>query len=323
MSGQNLSDNGVSSLMNNLGSTCLGKDCNFVLEFKSIAGNVSGTPKILEGILKMRVLKWGGLLLILPCWVSVTTAEPAASGVAESTVSGVSVSAASGVAESAASGVAESAASGVSAPQRSIYPLPETPASAVGSAPTPEEDYQAGIKADTAGNLVDAGRLFMRAAKAGHAGAQAYVALGLRTGSSDLAAFEFFRKSAEQGNILGQMGLGTMYAESGVVPQDFGEARKWYGRAADQGDKQAIHLMAEAYINGRLGLDEAARNSPEALDWIKRAVAVDDATASRALAKAYRSGQFGLAVDTKQADDLDAKADKLLGKEEKKTKKKR
>ena len=300
-----------------LGSTCLGKDCNFVLEFKSIAGDVCGTPKIREEILKMRGFKWGGSLLMLLCWVSVTTAEPAASGVVESAVSGVSVS--------AASGVAEPAASGVSAPQRSIYPLPDAPASGVGSAPTPtpEEDYQAALKADNAGNLVDAGRLFLRAAKAGHAGAQAFVALGLRTGSADQAAFEYFRKAAEQGNVLGQIGLGTMYAESGVVPQDFVEARKWYGRAADQGDKQAIHIMADAYISGKYGLDEAARNSPEALDWIKRAVAIEDANAIRALAKAYRAGQFGLAVEPKQADELDAKADKLLGKEEKKTKKKR
>ncbi len=235
--------------------------------------------------------KWGWLLVVLPCWVSMAVAEPAASGVA--------------------------------APQRLLYPPLEASASAVGSIPSPEEDYQAALKADNAGDMVDAGRLFMRAAKAGHAAAQAYVALGLRTGTADKQAFEFFRKSAEQGNALGQLGLGTMYAESGVVPQDFGEARKWIGRAADQGDKKAISIMAGAYISGEFGLDETARNSPEALAWIKRAVAIDDATAIRALASAYRSGKFGLEVDTKQADDLDAKANKLLGIEVKKKKKTR
>ncbi len=247
----------------------------------------------------MRGHKWGWLFVVVPYCVSMAVAEPAVSG------------------------AAETAASGVAAARKPLYPPLGASASAVGAIPSPEEDYQAALKADDAGDMVDAGRLFMRAAKAGHAAAQATVALGLRTGSADKQAFEFFRKAAEQGNALGQLGLGTMYAESGVVPQDFAEARKWIARAADQGDKKAIHIMADAYISGQFGLDEAARNSPEALDWIKRAVAIDDPTAIRALAKAYRSGQFGLAVDPKQADDLDAKANKLLGIVEKKKKKTR
>ncbi len=239
----------------------------------------------------MRGYKWEWLLVVLPCCVSIAVAEPAASG--------------------------------VDAARKTLYPPLEATASAVGSVPSPEEDYQAAVKADNAGDLVDAGRLYMRAAKAGHAAAQATVAIGLRMGSADKQAFEFFRKSAEQGNTVGMIGLGTMYAESGVVPQDFVEARKWITRAADQGDKKAIQVMAHSYIGGQLGLDETARNSPEALDWIKRAVAIDDPTAIRALASAYRAGQFGLAVDPKQADELDAKANKLLGKEEKKKKKTR
>ena len=236
----------------------------------------------------MRGYKWGWLFVVLSCWTPVAGAEPAASGVA--------------------------------APQRLLYPLP---ASGVESTQTPEEDYQAALKADAAGDLVDSGRLYLRAAKGGHAAAQAIIAIGLRYASADKEAVEWFRKSAEQGNAIGQIGLSTMYAMGeGGLKQDFAEARKWVIRAADQGNKQAIGIMADAYINGKLGLDENARNSPDALAWIKRAADVDDVPALRALAAAYRSGQYGLAADPKQADELDAKVGKLTGKKEEKKKKK-
>lgn len=238
----------------------------------------------------MRKYKWVWLLMALPYGAPVVMAGPAASGVA--------------------------------APQRSLYPAAAA-ASAVGVVPSPEEDYQAAIKADEAENLVDAGRLYLRAAQRGHAAAQARVAYGLRYAGADKEAFEWFRKAAEQGNAFGQMGLATMYAESGVPGvQDFAEARKWLSLAADQGEKKAIAMMAGAYINGGMGLDENARNSSEALAWIKRAADIDNVIALKALANAYRSGQYGLAVDTKQADVLDAKVKKLLGTEDKKKTKK-
>lgn len=233
----------------------------------------------------MRGYKWGWLLVILPCCVPVAMAD--------STVKGAA------------------AASGVAAPQQLLYPLP---ASGVEPATTPEEDYQAAMKADKAGDMVDAGRLFLRAAQRGHAEAQAIVAIGLRYASADKEAVEWFRKAAEQGNANGQIGLSTMYAlGEGGLKQDFAEARKWVIKAADQGNKQAIGIMADAYVKGKLGLDENARNSPEALAWIKRAADVDDVPALNVLAAAYRSGQYGLAADPKQADELEAKVKKLLG----------
>lgn len=215
--------------------------------------------------------------------------------------------------------VAAPAASGVADPQRSLYPKL---GAVSGVIPSPEEDYQAARKADEAGDMVDSGRLYMRAALRGHAAAQAQVAYGLRYAGSDKTAAEFFRKAAEQGNILGQLGLAVMYANGeGELKQDFAEARKWYTMAADQGDPTAISIMAGAYINGSLGIDESARNGPDALAWIKRAADTNDIAALKVLAGAYRAGQYGLEADPKQADALDAKIKKLLGIEDKKKKK--
>lgn len=206
--------------------------------------------------------------------------------------------------------VAGSAASGVAASAAVI--------------PSPEEDYQAGIEADNRGEMLEAGRLYLRAAERGHAAAQAEVAIGLRNASMNKGAFELFRKSAEQGNTAGMRGLATMYAESGVaVTQNFTEARKWYTKAADMGDAKAINVMAETYIKGGLGLSEAERNSPDALSWIKRSADINYPPAMLALADAYRAGKLGLAADPNQADEWDAKRSKVLGIVEKKKKKER
>ncbi len=66
---------------------------------------------------------------------------------------------------------------------------------------------------------------------------------------------------AEDGNaqaqlILGNIyatgqGLGHMYAIGQGVTQDFGEATRWYRRAAEQGMPEAQHLLALMYVLGK------------------------------------------------------------------------
>lgn len=197
-------------------------------------------------------------------------------------------------------------------------------ASAVKAIPSPEEDYQAAIKADAADDLMEAGMLFRRAAERGHAAAQAEIAARLEYATVYQKALEFYRKSAEQGNAAGQFGLGLTYALGKLgVEQDFAEARKWIILAANQEYHLAIIKLAEAYMKGGLGLDGKARSGSEAAAWIKRAADINYIPAIKELASAYRSGQYGLGVDPKQADDLDAKVNKLLGTVERKKKKTR
>lgn len=243
----------------------------------------------------MRGYKCGLLLLVLSCWVPVAVADPAASGVAAPAPESIY-----NIYKAAPSVATDPAASGVAA------------------STVPEEDYQAALKADRANEMVDAARLYRRAAEHGHAAAQVRLAEMLWQGSAKKAAMEYFRKAAEQGNAEGQLGLAMMYMADQVdgeweMKRDFVETRKWLALAADQGNQQAIITLADAYINGKMDLDENARNSPEALAWIKRAAGVDDFSATKALASAYRSGKYGLAVDPKQADELDDKAKKMSG----------
>ena len=72
----------------------------------------------------------------------------------------------------------------------------------------------------------------------------------LKSGDHALAVEEF-RKLAEQGNARAQSHLGYMYYVGDGVPQSFAEARKWYEKAAVQGDKDAQYNLAVAYEIGR------------------------------------------------------------------------
>lgn len=57
------------------------------------------------------------------------------------------------------------------------------------------------------------------------------------------------RKAAEQGNAVAQRNLGTMYAIGQGVPQDYAQAIMWIRKAADQGDADAqsklAHMLAD------------------------------------------------------------------------------
>lgn len=207
----------------------------------------------------------------------------------------------------------------------------------------PEQDYQEGLKFSKIGEAGDlsafmaAAEHFKLAADAGHAGAQAHYALSLERGQSHEEAIKYYRLSADQGNKDGQFGIGSVYLAGEGVTQDLAEARKWLILAAEQGHKVASITMAEGYlrpempadeleklektnpkkvqnyIRSGLGLDEAARKSPEALVWIQRAADNDFLPALDALAIAHRTGQLGLTADTQKADAVVAKADKLRG----------
>lgn len=222
--------------------------------------------------------------------------------------------------------IADQAASGVTA----VSGVPAT---------TVAEDFAAADKADKDDDMIAASKLYKRAADGGHAEAQARFGHILYRGSYNEGALEYYRKSAAQGNANGQYGVGFMYqGGEGGVEQDLVEARKWYAMAAQQGQITSIHTLARACIGpsdselsrilnkakaDKMVLDAAMLCGPDALFWIKRAADIDYVPAITALANAYRSGRYGLAADTKQADILDAKANKLLGIKENVREKKR
>ncbi len=176
-----------------------------------------------------------------------------------------------------------------------------------------EDEYRTGLKFYQGGDVTTAMARLRKASDAGHAPAQVLLADILDQAEMNEEAVGYYRKAAEQGNPDGEYGLGNMYASGEGVKRDFAEARKWILRAAEKSHPRATTTLAQAYIGGGLGLDEKERSGEEARRWVTRAAEGNYVPALDYLAKAYRAGLMGFAVDPKQAEGLEARANKIRG----------
>lgn len=175
------------------------------------------------------------------------------------------------------------------------------------------DDYTQGHKRYLAGDVASAMPLLKKAADAGHAAAQALLGRLLDQSDLDEEAVSYYRKSAEQGNDEGQLGLGVMLSTGEGGTQDLSEGRKWITLSAEQGNKQAINELATAYIRGGLAISDADRKGEMAQRWIKAAAENGYLSAMDALAVAYREGSYGFAADSKMAEFWTEKARKAGG----------
>ena len=86
-------------------------------------------------------------------------------------------------------------------------------------------------------------------------------------------AYQLIKPEAEKGDAAAQFILGYLYDEGKGIPKDYAEAAKWYGRAANQGNKAARHNL------GLMGdQDQVSKDRAEMEKWHRSAV--DPATAA-------------------------------------------
>jgi len=176
----------------------------------------------------------------------------------------------------------------------------------------PDEDFQAGLKSFSNGDVVGAMAPLRASALAGNSQAQVLLAEILDRSEFDEEAVDLYRKAADQGNPDGMFGLGAMIAAGEGVKKDPMVARGWILKAAELGHKQAINVMAQAFLKGELGVTEAERGSTTALLCVKRAAENDHLPAIDALAAAYGAGNaFGLSADRALADQYQAQANRI------------
>ena len=94
-------------------------------------------------------------------------------------------------------------------------------------------------------------------------------------------------RSAEQGDAAAQFDLGDRYFNGDGVPQDDGEAVRWFRLAADQGDARAQDNLGISYGNGR----GVPQDESEAVRWFRLAAAQGDASAQANLGGRYATGR--------------------------------
>jgi uncharacterized protein len=94
-------------------------------------------------------------------------------------------------------------------------------------------------------------------------------------------AARWYRKAAEQGNVVSQVNLADLYRDGKGVPQDYAEAARWYRKAAEQGDTHAQVNLADLYRDGK----GVPQDYAEAVRWF-----------SRPAEQGYPASQFDLGV---------------------------
>lgn len=147
----------------------------------------------------------------------------------------------------------------------------------------PEQDTEQAEKEFARGNLVGAMPLWLKAAEQGYAPAQVRLGDILDKTEEDEQAVSWYRKAAEQGNAAGEFGLGHMYAIGEGVKQDFEQARKYFGRAAEKDYLPAVAAMIEMYKSGSLGM---AIDLEQSAKWVlkEKELAAKEAAAKSATA---------------------------------------
>jgi len=129
-------------------------------------------------------------------------------------------------------------------------------------------------------------------------------------------AFRWYRKAADQGNAAAEYGVGYMYSQGLSVPQDYTEADRWRRKAADQGYAMAQDGLGNAYFNGH----GVAKGDSQAVFWYRKAAEQGYANAESDLGYMYFYGR-GVAQDKneanrwyrKAADQGDEYAQRFLG----------
>ena len=114
----------------------------------------------------------------------------------------------------------------------------------VGCDPTPEEKFEATLKAAERGN---AGAQY-------ELGGMYYYGQGVPEDYTESA--KWYRKAAEQGHAEAQFYLGLMYRLGYGVPEDYAEAAKWCRKAAERGYAKAQWMLGGIYVDGEGGLGQ-------------------------------------------------------------------
>ena len=78
-------------------------------------------------------------------------------------------------------------------------------------------------------------------------------------------AYEWFLKSANNGDASAQVLIGMMYVNGEGVEKDLTEGAKWYKKSALQGNREAQAFLALAYING----DGVPIDNVQAEKWLR------------------------------------------------------
>lgn len=134
-------------------------------------------------------------------------------------------------------------------------------------------------------------------AAANDTGAQLYGDAVRRIEARDFTGIDGLRKAANLGYAPAEFYLAKLYetGEAGLK-KDLGEARRWTERAAETGDRKAMHNLALYYVEGSGG----PKNTATAAQWFRRAADLGLIDSQYNLGRLYEEG-FGVQQNPAEA----------------------
>lgn len=122
-----------------------------------------------------------------------------------------------------------------------------------------------------------------------------------------LEAAKWFLRAAHQEHAMAQWRLGSMYRIGRIgdkgLDQDFYQARRWFEKAANNGERLAMADLGRLYAEGK----GVAKNYSLAIKWLEKAIEKGDRGALVALGSMYETGK-GVSKDEEKATEFYGKA---------------
>ncbi|KAF9904940.1 hypothetical protein EC991_002180 [Linnemannia zychae] len=119
---------------------------------------------------------------------------------------------------------------------------------------------------------------------------------GLGVSQDHVEAMIWYRKAAEQGDASAKYNIGVMYEQGHGVSRDYDKAMYWYQMAAEQGDISAQYNIGLMYEHGRGALQDYSK----AMIWYQKAAAQGDASAQYSIGVMHEQGR-GVSQDYAKA----------------------
>jgi localization factor PodJL len=187
------------------------------------------------------------------------------------------------------------AALGLQSPHNAIQPAKTAPSEAATADPMAAVALAPQPSADEADAQAGAGPA--PAATAGDSGAELYGDAVRRIEARDFSGLDGLRKAANLGYAPAEFYLAKLY-ETGEasLKKDLGEARRWTERAAEAGDRKAMHNLALYYVEGSGG----PKNTTTAAQWFRRAADLGLVDSQYNLGRLYEEG-FGVTQNPAEA----------------------
>ncbi|HDR1349234.1 TPA: sel1 repeat family protein, partial [Pasteurella multocida] len=140
-------------------------------------------------------------------------------------------------------------------------------------------------------------------AKLGNAKSQRQLGVYYEDNGAYSEAFYWFKKSAEQGYVIGQYNLAHCYLKGSGISKDLSKAFYWFEQAASQNDSPAQYNLGTMYLNG----EGVIKDIQKGIYWLKRSAQSNFKLALYKLGRFYHTGQY-IPKNNKIALDLLKKA---------------